>query len=54
MNLQFGQDPVGKTHLCSLQFHQLAAAEFTLCCLTCKASKLILDADEISAQGVDQ
>ena len=54
MNLQFGQDLMGMAHLCSLQFHQLAAGESTLCCLICKASKLILDADEISAQGVDQ
>ena len=51
MNLQFGQDPKGMAHLCSLQFHQLAARESTLCCLTWKASKLILDSRWNISQG---
>ena len=37
-------------YLCSSQFHQLAAREFTLCCLTCMASKWFWLADEISAR----
>ena len=51
MNLQFGQDLMGMAHLCSLQFHQLAAGESTLCCLTWKASKLILDSRWNISQG---
>ena len=51
MNLQFGQDFIGMAHLCSLQFHQLAAGESTLCCLTCKAGKLILDGRWNVSQG---
>ena len=51
MNLQFGHDPKGMAHLCSLQFHQLAAGESTLCCLACKAGNLILDGRWNVSQG---